>query len=200
MITKLSEKDRKKLKEAVVGIAGCGGLGSNCAMALARAGVGHLIIMDHDKVEESNLNRQAYTADQIGWGKVRCLRNNILAAAPGTKVTMVERYYEKGEAAEIFEGCEVVVEAFDDPGSKTALIEDVMANMEHAFIVGASGIAGIGGNEGIETRRYGRLYLVGDGRTPAEPGVALLAPRVTAVAALQAYQALALLLGDAGLE
>ena len=56
----LSKEVSEKLKNSTVGIAGLGGLGSNVAMALARSGIGRLIIVDFDEVEESNLNRQAY--------------------------------------------------------------------------------------------------------------------------------------------
>ncbi|HOI43193.1 MAG TPA: ThiF family adenylyltransferase, partial [Elusimicrobiales bacterium] len=75
------------LRPAVVGIAGAGGLGSNIALALARAGVGRLILADFDKVEPSNLNRQQYTVDQIGRRKVKALKDNLRAAAPFTAVT-----------------------------------------------------------------------------------------------------------------
>ncbi len=58
-----------KLKAATVGIAGLGGLGSSIAVALARVGVGKLIVADFDVVEPSNLNRQQYFVDQIGFLK-----------------------------------------------------------------------------------------------------------------------------------
>ena len=58
---------KKILQQKIVGIAGAGGLGSNCAVALARVGIGTLIIADFDVVSESNLNRQYYFYDQIGY-------------------------------------------------------------------------------------------------------------------------------------
>ena len=64
-----SERDPKAFplwQEAIVGIAGAGGLGSNIAMLLARAGVGKLIVSDYDQVTVSNLNRQAFNLDQVG--------------------------------------------------------------------------------------------------------------------------------------
>ena len=54
------------LRQSSVGIAGAGGLGSNVAVALARAGVGRLVIADFDRIEPSNLNRQQYFVDQVG--------------------------------------------------------------------------------------------------------------------------------------
>jgi sulfur carrier protein ThiS adenylyltransferase len=64
---------RKRLIEFRIGIAGCGGLGSNCAVALSRVGIGRLILVDFDVVELSNLNRQYYFRDQIGLLKTEAL-------------------------------------------------------------------------------------------------------------------------------
>ena len=74
-----------KLKNSTVGIAGLGGLGSNVAMALARSGIGRLIIVDFDEVEESNLNRQAYDMEQVGQRKTEALMYNIEKANPPGK-------------------------------------------------------------------------------------------------------------------
>lgn len=60
------EEIKSKLKNYTVGVAGAGGLGSNCAIALARVGIGKLIIADFDVVNESNLNRQYFFRDQLG--------------------------------------------------------------------------------------------------------------------------------------
>ena len=69
----------KKIKGAVVGIAGLGGLGSAIAVALARIGVGRLILADFDVVEPSNLNRQQYFIDQLGQTKAEALEANLSA-------------------------------------------------------------------------------------------------------------------------
>jgi len=62
------------LKNKIIGIAGCGGLGSNCAVALARVGIGKIIIADFDTIEESNLNRQYYFSIRLGKRKYNVLR------------------------------------------------------------------------------------------------------------------------------
>ncbi len=196
MITAWTAENRERLAQAVVGVAGAGGLGSTCAIALARAGVGRLVLLDFDVIEASNLNRQAYRLDQVGQKKVCCLAENIHACAPDCQLTVLELRYEAGMAASLFAGCEVVVEAFDTPEYKAALIEDVQTNLPDTWIVAGSGIAGVGGNETLRTRRFGRLFVVGDGQTAADPGVPLLGPRVMAAACLQANQALALVMGD----
>ncbi|MFH1469616.1 MAG: sulfur carrier protein ThiS adenylyltransferase ThiF [Pseudomonadota bacterium] len=196
MITSWTDERRTLLANARVGIAGAGGLGSTCALALARAGVGGLVLVDFDVVERSNLNRQAYTLAQVGRPKLHALAENINACAPECRLRLLERRYEAGMAAELFAGCQVVVEAFDTPEAKVALLEDLLEHLPQVPVVAGSGIAGIGGNNALDTRRFGRLYVVGDGATAAGPGVPLLGPRVMAAACLQANQALALLLGD----
>ena len=67
------------LKKFRVGIAGAGGLGSNCAIALARSGVGTIVLSDFDVIEEPNLNRQYYFIDQVGMMKTVALKENICA-------------------------------------------------------------------------------------------------------------------------
>ena len=196
MRTAWTDGDRERLASAVVGVAGAGGLGSNCAMALARSGVGKLVVLDMDAVERANLNRQAFDLSQVGKSKVRCLKENIERSVDTCKVVTVERRYGSSDAVEIFSGCSVIVEAFDSPEYKAALIGDVLSNMPGVYVVSGSGIAGIGGNSSLKTVRTGNLFLVGDGVTEALEGVPLLAPRVVAVASLQANMVLSLLLGD----
>ncbi len=77
---------REKLKNKKVGIAGAGGLGSNCAMALARSGVGTIIIADFDIIDLSNLNRQYFFHYQIGRKKVLALKENVELVNPEINV------------------------------------------------------------------------------------------------------------------
>ena len=67
-----------KLRDSIIGIAGAGGLGSNVAISLSRAGIGKLIISDFDIIEPSNLNRQQYFIEQIGKPKVIALKENLM--------------------------------------------------------------------------------------------------------------------------
>jgi len=73
---------KEKIKQAVVGIAGCGGLGSNAAIALARIGIRKLVITDFDKVEPSNLNRQQFFISDIGKYKTDALASFIKQVKP----------------------------------------------------------------------------------------------------------------------
>ncbi len=184
-----------KLKKACVGIAGCGGLGSTAAMALARVGVGRLVIADFDVVEPSNLNRQQYFVSQIGRPKVKALAENIRRANPFVKV---EPHYQRVVAENVrslFGKCQVIIEAFDRADQKEMLAEAVLSGLPETPLILGNGMAGWGGNNLLRTRRLGNLYICGDETTEAGPGRGLMAPRVGAAACLQANQALEILLG-----
>ena len=79
------EKLHKTFAAATVAVCGLGGLGSNIAICLARAGIGKLILIDFDRVDITNLHRQQYKADQIGKYKADALLENLLEIAPYIK-------------------------------------------------------------------------------------------------------------------
>jgi len=174
------------LRQSSVGIAGAGGLGSNVAVSLARAGVGRLVIADFDKVEPSNLNRQQYTIDQMGERKVEALRDNLLAINPYSLYEVHDTRVTRRNAAKIFARVDILVEAFDRAEAKEMLIETCLTRFPGRPIVAASGLAGYGGNRKIHTRRMGNLYICGDEESQCPKGVSPMAPRVALVAAMQA--------------
>jgi sulfur carrier protein ThiS adenylyltransferase len=186
-----------RVKRATVGIAGVGGLGSAVAIALARTGVGRLIIADFDLVEPSNLNRQQYFLDQLGMPKVYALRDTLARINPHVHVTACHLRLVPGNIAEIFGAVDVLVEAFDRADQKAMLIETFAARFAERPVVSGSGMAGYAPSNSVVTRRYGRNILVcGDGSTAAAPGVGLMAPRVGIAAHHQANAVLRLLLGE----
>lgn len=174
------------LRRSSVGIAGAGGLGSNVAVALARAGVGRLVIADFDRVEPSNLNRQQYFVDQVGERKVEALRENLLALNPYSLYEVHDVRITRRNAARIFGRVDVLVEAFDRAEAKEMLIETSLAKFPGRPVVAASGLAGYGGNARIRSRRLGNLYICGDEASQCPRGISPMAPRVALVAALQA--------------
>lgn len=193
---------RRSLARRTVGIAGAGGLGSNCAVALARAGVGTLVVVDFDIVSPDNLDRQYYFADQAGMPKVLALAGVIRRIDPSIVVRAHELRLEPAAVPGIFAACDVVVEAFDDANEKLALIEAVSNGLPGIPVVAASGIAGWGGfgprgYRSLPVSGGGSLYLVGDQDSEAGPGNPPIAPRVGAAACIQADIVLSLLL-DAG--
>jgi len=186
----------QKLKGTCIGIAGCGGLGSNCAVALARAGVGRLVIADFDVVTAENLDRQYYFLDQVGQKKVRALHETLLRINPDIAVEAHDLRLGPGEIAHVFRNCRVIIEAFDRAEMKRMIIEAVMEHFPDKFIVVGSGLAGYGGNNELRTRRLGNLFICGDEISEVSAELPPLAPRVAAVAALQANQALEIVMDD----
>ncbi len=182
------------LRQSSVGIAGAGGLGSNVAVALARAGVGRLVIADFDRVEPSNLNRQQYFVDQVGERKVEALRANLLAINPYSLYEIHDVRITRTNATRIFARIDVLVEAFDKAEAKEMLIESSLARFPGRPIVAASGLAGYGCNRRIRSRRLGNLYLCGDESSQCPRGVSPMAPRVALVAAMQANQVVEILM------
>jgi sulfur carrier protein ThiS adenylyltransferase len=174
------------LRQSSVGIAGAGGLGSNVAVALARAGVGRLVIADCDEVEPSNLNRQQYFIDQVGERKVAALRENLLAINPFSLYEVHDVRVTRRNAAVLFGRVDVLVEAFDRADAKEMLIEASLSTFPGRPIVAASGLAGYGGNRKIHARKMGNLYICGDESSQCPKGVSPMAPRVALVAAMQA--------------
>jgi sulfur carrier protein ThiS adenylyltransferase len=178
---------KSHLSKFKVGIAGAGGLGSNCATALARSGVGTLVIADYDKIEECNLNRQNYFTDQIGKLKTDALKENIFRINPGINVVIQKEKLEKSNIPEIFSGCDVIVEAFDSADMKEMLLETVQTRMPGIPVVAASGLAGWGNNDTIRCRKIDdTLYICGDESSQADDDLPPMAPRVGIVANMQA--------------
>jgi sulfur carrier protein ThiS adenylyltransferase len=186
----------QKIKKGIVGIAGLGGLGSAVAIALARVGVGTLILVDFDVVEPSNLNRQQYLFHQIGMSKVEALRENLSKINPYVTLRTHRERLDPTNIGAMFGEADVVVEAFDRADQKAMLINVVSEKMPEKYIVAASGVAGYGDNNEIQTVRFSsKIFIVGDQKTAARPGVGLMAPRVGIAAHHQANLVLRILLG-----
>lgn len=184
------------VKQATIGIAGVGGLGSAIAIALARTGIGHLIIADFDIVEPSNLNRQQYFLDQIGLPKVYALRDTLARINPHVRVTACHLRLTAANTNEIFGHAQILVEAFDLAEQKVMLVETFAERFPERPIVTGSGMAGYGPANTVQTRKVANnLYLCGDASTAAAPGTGLMAPRVGVAAHHQANAVLRLLLG-----
>ncbi len=186
---------RDHLAQFRVGIAGAGGLGSNCAAALARTGVGTIVISDFDVIEPANLNRQYYFISQIGMMKTAALKENIARINPDTVVIAHTEKLNRINIPVIFAGCDVVVEAFDKDEMKEMLIETVQQKMPGIPVIIASGLAGWGKNDIIRYRKIDdTLFVCGDESTSAGDDLPPLAPRVGIVANMQANTVLDILM------
>ena len=184
------------LGSKTIGIAGAGGLGSNCAVALARVGIGKLIIADFDIIDESNLNRQYYFYDQIGQKKVLALRDNIKRVNSATIVESHDVKLDPDKIVELYSDCDVIVEAFDQAEAKQMIIETVLEKLHGKKLITGIGLAGWGKNNIIKTEQTDNLYICGDQTLEVSDDLPPLAPRVGIVANMQANQVLEILLGE----
>ena len=200
-IAALEERHGKELQEkfssAAVAVCGLGGLGSNIAIALARAGIGRLILIDFDRVDITNLHRQQYKADQIGRYKTEALVENLIEIAPYIKADVfTERITEENFAA-MLKDADIICEAFDDAQSKAMLVNGVLEKLPHRYLIAASGMAGMGTPNAIRTRKITkRFYLCGDRESDTADTIGLVAPRVMLCAAHQAHTVLRILAGE----
>lgn len=183
-----------KFSSSTVAVCGLGGLGSNIAVALARAGIGKLILIDFDKVDITNLHRQQYKVNQIGEYKTDALRDNLLEIAPYIALETHNIHITEENASDILADADIVCEAFDDAECKAMMTNLVLESMPDKFLVAASGMAGFGSANTIRTRRVmSRFYLCGDEQSDVRSEGSLVASRVMLCAAHQAHTVLRIL-------
>ena len=194
----LEERHGKELhtafSSATVAVCGLGGLGSNIAIALARAGVGRLILIDFDRVDITNLHRQQYKAEQIGMYKTVALAENLKEIAPYISLEIHTERITEDNAVTLLQDADIICEAFDDAECKAMLTNTVLTELPDKYLVAASGMAGMGVTNSIKTRRItSRFYLCGDETSDVSDGIELVAPRVALCAAHQAHTVLRIL-------
>lgn len=181
----LGPKYLRKIQQATIGIAGAGGLGSNCAVNLVRSGFLNFVIVDFDKIEYSNLNRQFYFYNQVGLPKVKALQENLLAINPKLQLDVHQEKIEEHNVEAFFGNCDVVVEAFDQASYKKMIVEHYITSDK--LIVSASGIAGWSNSDDLKTHKIREnLYVIGDLSSAVGKDLPPCAPRVNVAAAKQA--------------
>ena len=184
-----------KLDAARVAICGCGG--STIAVALTRIGVGHLHLIDFDRVDMTNLNRQQYFLKDLGQYKTEALRSNLRQINPFIDITVDTVKVTDENVPTLFEHEDIICEAFDVPENKTMLVNAVLENLPSKKLVSASGMAGFRSSNLVSTRRVSKnFYFCGDGETAPVPGAGLMAPRVGVVACHEANMITRLILGE----
>lgn len=188
---------QQRFSAAAVAVCGLGGLGSHIACALARAGIGKLILIDFDRVDITKLHRQQYKAIQIGRYKTEALEENIKEIAPYLHTELHTVRIAEENAAELLKDADIICEAFDSAEAKAMLANAVLTVMPEKYIVSASGMAGIGSPNTIQTRKIGKnFYLCGDERSDISDGLGLVSSRVMLCAAHQAHTVLRILAGQ----
>lgn len=185
---------RKTFSSSTVAICGLGGLGSNIAISLARAGIGKLILIDFDRVDITNLHRQQYKASQIGTYKTEALASNLKEIAPYVEIEPHTVRITEDNAAELLKDADIICEAFDNAECKAMLTNTVLETMSDKYIVAASGMAGLGSANDIKTQRVMKhFYLCGDGLSEVAEAGSLVSSRVMLCAAHQAHTVLRIL-------
>ncbi len=185
---------RQILSRKTVGLAGCGGTGSNAAVALARAGVGRLILTDCDVVDHSNLNRQYYFLEDVGKQKAETLAHRLKQINPRLTVEAHLVEVSPANVYDLFKEADLLIEAFDRAESKQWLIETWCRRFPGRPIVCGSGLSGCGSTGSLKVRRSGQIVVCGDETTDMSMG--LISARVAIVANMQANEAIALLLSQ----
>lgn len=196
MLERHGEEVHKRLKSASVAIAGIGGLGSNIAVSLARCGVGVLLLVDFDKVDITNINRQQYFVEQIGMDKTDALKETLQKINPYMKIKTLQKRVDESNAVEIFGEYKIVCEAFDNAENKAMLVNTLLEKT-NAVVVAASGMAGYLSSNTIRTKKVmERLYLCGDTVTDMSDVNGLMAPRVAICANHQANMVIRLICNE----
>lgn len=188
---------QNKISAARVAVCGLGGLGSNIAIALARAGVGHLHLIDFDRVDLTNLNRQQYAVGQLGQYKTDALRETLSLVSPYCNVTCDTIQVTEENLPDLLKTEDYICEAFDQAEAKAMLVSGVLEHFPEKYLVAGSGLAGLGSANTIQTRRVSqRFYLCGDGTSDSSVGLGLVASRVLVCAAHEANMILRLIAGE----
>ena len=182
---------QKKISSTTVAVCGLGGLGSNIAISLARAGIGKLILIDFDKVDITNLHRQQYKANQIGMCKTEALQNNLKEINPYLETKIHTICLDESNAKDVLADADIICEAFDNAEAKANIVNFVLSEMPDKYIVAASGMAGLDSANLIKTRKVSkRFYLCGDEVIDIKDGIGLVSTRVMLCAAHQAHTVL----------
>jgi sulfur carrier protein ThiS adenylyltransferase len=181
---------RQKASNYKIGIAGCGGLGSNCSSMLVRSGITQLVLVDYDIIQESNLNRQFFFYEQLGKLKTEMLKENLIKINSATNIITHNAKLDPNNIDKYFSDCDIIVEAFDNAESKQMLIEVVQNKYPEKHLICVSGIGGLFDAEKIKIIRNGKLIMIGDFKADVSETNPPLAPKVTIAAALQANEVL----------
>ena len=194
LIERHGRERQERFSAATVAVCGLGGLGSNIAIALARAGIGKLILVDFDKVDLTNLHRQQYKAAQIGMYKTEALAENLREINPYIELETHTVRITVENALPLLKNTDVICEAFDRAEAKAMLTNLVLEAMPETYLVAASGMAGFGSANTVKTRRVmKRFYLCGDEASDVNDGIGLVSSRVMLCAAHQAHMVLRIL-------
>jgi sulfur carrier protein ThiS adenylyltransferase len=197
LVERHGKERQKAFLNATVAICGLGGLGSNIATALTRAGIGMLILIDFDKVDITNLNRQQYKMSQIGMPKTECCLENLRDISPYTEIEIHTIKLTEENIPELLGNADIICEAFDKADQKAMLVNTVLETFPDKYMLSGTGMAGFGSANTIQSRKvFGKFYLCGDEKSDVNDGIGLVASRVMVCAAHEAHMVLRILSGE----
>ena len=197
LVERHGEERQNAFLNATVAICGLGGLGSNIATALTRAGIGKLILIDFDKVDITNLNRQQYKMSQLGRPKTECCLENLRDISPYTEIIIYTVKLTEENISELLGNADIICEAFDKADQKAMLVNTVLETFPDKYMLSGTGLAGFGSANTIQSRKvFGKFYLCGDEKSDVNDGIGLVASRVMVCAAHEAHMVLRILSGE----
>ncbi len=197
LVARHGQNNQARFAGATVAICGIGGLGSNIAISLTRAGIGKLILIDFDEVDITNLHRQQYKFNQVGMPKTEALKQNLLELNPFIKLETHQVMVTEENAMDLLKEADVICEAFDKAECKAMLVNLVMAELPDKYLLSGSGMAGFGSANEIVTKRVSKhFYMSGDGVSDVNAGIGLISSRVMVCAAHEAHMVLRILMGE----
>ena len=190
----LTAVEQARLLRSRAVVLGLGGLGGHLSALLARCGIGHLVLVDGDAFEPTNLNRQVLcTLETLGQGKAEAAARHCRAVQPGLKTTVWQTRFTPENGPDILEGADVVLDGLDKVSSRKSACA-LTLSMQVPFIHGA--VQGWSGHTSTFMPQDGlnldAIYPAG--RDQASPP-SVLAPVVATVASLQVQEAVRLLCG-----
>lgn len=187
MISRHTPGIHNKIKNSRVAILGLGGLGSNVAISLARMGLGYIKLIDYDIVEPSNLNRQQYEINDIGKYKTIALKDKIEKINPFINIEIINKYIKEENILDLVNDVDYVIEAFDNPETKSNIVNQILTKDDKKIVIAGSGMAGYSDSNKIKTKKVNdRFFICGDLISGAKENWGLMAPRVAIVANHQA--------------
>ncbi len=196
LIERHGNENQKKFLGATVAICGLGGLGSNIAINLARAGIGKLILVDYDQVDVTNLHRQQYKYSQVGKNKTDALKENLLEINPYVDLETHMMKMDEDNSYELLKDADIVCEAFDNPEAKAMLVNFVLEECPEKYILSSSGMAGFkSANDIVSKKIMKKFYLFGDGVSDVNDGIGLISSRVAICAGHEAHMVLRIIMG-----
>lgn len=196
LLPQVDVRGQEKLLAARVLIIGLGGLGSPTAMYLAASGVGHLVLVDHDKVDLTNLQRQiVHSTARVGHDKVASAARGLDALNPDVRITTINQKLEGGALDEQVRLADAVVDATDNFASRFT-INAACVRAKKPLISGA--VVRFEGQVAVFTPGgpcYRCLYAEGGGPDEACATLGVLAPAAGIIGSIEAAETIKVLLG-----